>query len=343
MALHFRSLVGRTTEAEVPGRLSWRPSRPQCLPRASCRFQYLPRPDGLGRRQFGAACLLHAEHRAPFLQSGRLILTNRDGAAIWWWEMPADDNVTEAEIASSGSGFPESVCRRLCDGWHHLELESGFEAVCVRKGLIVASSWQRTPFDGRAWRAFADDQGEGVICPHTPPPITSAPFPETATLLSTGKMLVQVDNPGVHALAIGAVLSAAACGWMLGEAAQLEKSARIQIAETERLKNMLSNYELFDRVRKEQAELDDARVAAGSGRVGLALADVLELAASQNLQVRSFAIDNKELELVLRMPGAPAKLRILATKVEALPAFSNVSGRQSDIPGTTALIADVAV
>lgn len=337
-----RSLVARAIDPAALGRSLSRQPSATCVPRAKCRFEYVPRPDGLARRKFESACLLQAEHRAPFVISGKLTVVDRHGAAFWWWDAssPEDERQPESHIARNG--LPESVCRRLLDGWHHLRLETGFEAVFVQKGLVVGSAWQRMPFDGRAWRTFVDDQGEGRIGPHVPPPQIDAPLPTAAALQSRGRVLLKVTHPGARILTIAALTSAAACGWMLGQASQLNRMAKIDISEAARLEQVLKSYELYKHVREQQSELGQARDAAGSGQIGLALASALELAASQGLQVQAFSIDTQRLELVLLTPSDPAKLRLIAAKLESLAPFSEVAGRESDLPGTTRLTAKVA-
>lgn len=311
------------------------------MPRASCRFQYVPRPEGLASRKFEAACVLQAEHKAPFVKSGKLTLVDRHGAAFWWWEASLREDENEPNNRETCNGLPESVCRKLPDGWHHLRLETGFEAVLVQKGLVVGSAWQRLPFDGRAWRAFVDDQGEGRIGPHVPPPQFEVHFPAAAAIQSRGKVLVKVAHRGARLLAIGAIVAATACGWMLGQASQLNRSAKVDIGEAARLEQVLKNYELYEHVRQQRSELVQARNAAGNGQVGLALASALELASSQGLKVQAFSIDTQELDLVLHTPSDPAKLRMIAAKLESLPSFSEVTGRESDQPGTTRLTAKV--
>jgi hypothetical protein len=128
---------------------------------------------------------------------------------------------------------------------------------------------------------------------------------------------------------------------MLGQASQLNRSAKVDIGEAARLEQVLKNYELYEHVRQQRSELVQARNAAGNGQVGLALASALELASSQGLKVQAFSIDTQELDLVLHTPSDPAKLRMIAAKLESLPSFSEVTGRESDQPGTTRLTAKV--
>ncbi|MCW1400933.1 hypothetical protein OKA06_00835 [Novosphingobium sp. MW5] len=339
--LRVRSWGQPAFDAEALGHHWQWSSRPYCVPRSSCRFEYVVRPNGLPQRRFIAACLLQAEHRAPFLHSGKLILVDRAGAAIWWWDLASVEN-GNASGDSVGRGIPESACRKLPDGWHQLSLETGFEALLVQRGMVVGSAWQRTPFDGRAWRSFVDGTGEGRIGPHVPPQPALVDFPQHPAFRTGGRIVTGLTHRGVQLLMAGTVLSCIACGWMFGEAWQLRKIARSQVTEAIRLEEVLKNYDLYDQVRKEISDLSQAQEAAGQGALGIALASALELTAGQNLKVRSFSIRGTEFELVLVMPSDPAKLRVLAAKLEAHPAFSEVKSRDSAEPATASLVAKVS-
>lgn len=292
--------------------------------------------------EFDAACLLQAEHKAPFVDSDHLILQDRNGAAIWWWETSEDQGEdTLPRSGARGLGIPESLCRKLSEGWHHLRLETGFEALLVNKGLIVASAWRRLPFDGHAWRTFVEEQGEGRIGPHVPPALVSVPFPHSTALQSGGRVLASVRSPATLALASCTLAAVAVSSFWIGESAALERRAAIEIAEAQRIEPMLANYGLFARVRHEASELQDATKVAGRADIPVALASALELAASTGLQVLSFKIDEKDFEIVVRSQNGPTGLRGMAAKLEALPSFTGVSGSESETPETARLVAKV--
>ena len=156
-----------------------------------------------------------------------------------------------------------------------------------------------------------------------------------------GRVLVRAADP-MFRIAVGSALAAAALGgWWFGEAAAFEQAQVRQLREAERLERTLSDYALFASNRIERAEIDRARAIIGSGRAGIALARALRIASGLDLQVLSFRIDRKELEIGLRHDSDPALVRKMAAQLEALPEFSDLSGREADHSDSLRLTASV--
>lgn len=312
-----------------------RPSiRPRVLPRELCRFVYLPRPEYLASHKFEESCLLEARHKAPFAESAWLVLKDPNGASIWWWQC-------EADTPASNQDLPESLCHRLPDGWHHLRLDSGYEARHVLQGAVVASAWQRSPFGPHSWQAFIRDQHFARIGPQLPPPAAVLPMPAIPQRQVRGRVLVRAADPLLRFAAGSALAAAAIGGWWFGETAAFEQVQARQSREAQRLERTLSDYALFASTRMERAEIERARSIVGSGRAGIALARALRIASGLDLQVLSFRIDRKELEIGLRRDTDPALVRKLAAQLEALPEFSALSGRDADHSDSLRLTASV--
>lgn len=306
-----------------------------------CRFAYLERPAGLSRYQFETACLLQARCKPPFVQSGHLVLQNRDGAAIWWWDEAA--LLLEANSAGrpSASTIPESVSQQLPDGWYHVRLAEGFEARHVERGMVIGSAWRRQPFGQSDWQAFVSGEGGALVGPCVPPSIIDADTLRFTARPGGGRVLERAISWQERAI-FAAVLGAAVLGgWWHGEAAGLARSTERAVKETARLEQVMSEYALFVKTRKEQALLSAAQAAAGNGTAAIRFAAVLRLAAARKLQVTDLRLDQSELALSVRFDGPGTGLRALAGELEALPHFSDVTASPGAEPGEMRLLAKV--
>lgn len=333
-----RSLNGNWSETDPP---SGRLIAPAIVPRSLCRFEYLERPARLGRHEFEAACLLRAEHKAPFVDAGSMVIGGRDGVGIWWWDAAAWANMNDAPQNRASRHLPESLCANLPDGWHHICLDIGYEARLVRRQMVVASIWRRSAFIKAEWQdvvALADPGGDVAI--PLPPTIRIERSHLTARVRG-GKELRRPMAAAEKVLGAGLLLASILGGWWQGEAATLAENAARNQAEAMRLERFTASYELFSKIRSDLQELDAAERALGKTTTATDLATILAQVANAGLSLSSIQLDREHLRLAVRTEGDVDRLRAVAAQIEALPGFVHVAAQDGEGVGEMILSAKV--
>lgn len=312
------------------------------IPRHSCRFEYVPRTAGLSRYQFEIAGLLQARCKAPFTASDHIVLHNRYGLAIWWWDREACLSNTALPATHSHQVLPESICQALPDGWHHLRLTEGFELRHIERGMVIGSAWRRQPFGLADWQAFLNDEGGDLIAPDMPPPVVDARnFPRLHGATG-GRRLIRATSMKEHLISMSLVSAFVLGGALLGLASAHATAAEIATSEATRLESFLQSYHLFARIRKEQARIRAAHSVAGNGTGAIRFALVLQMTAKHKLQVSALQLDTNSLLLTVVTTGSARNLRALAAELEALPFLSEVAATQGEQTGEMQLTAKVA-
>lgn len=341
MSSHFPLLGSGGAERQQSAEGVGRHNVSLVIPRSLCRFLYVERPDALSRYQFEAACLLQARCQAPFVDPCHLILRDRRGAAIWWWDSAALGSETGSAARPACDGIPQSVAQKLPDGWYHLRLGDGFEARHVERGMVIGSAWRRQPFSQSDWHAFVSGEGGALIAPYAPPSIIDAESLPSLRRVRSGRVLVRAVSPQERLIITGALLASVLGGWWHGEAAGRARAAELANAEAARLEQVIGSYDLFVRARKEQGRLRSAQAAAGNGTGAIRFATVLRLAAQRKVQVNAFRLDQSELVLVARADGSSSSLRSLASQLEAMPYLSRVTASAGQRSGEMQLTARI--
>jgi hypothetical protein len=333
-----RSRNGNRLDTDPPrGRLI----APAIIPRSLCRFEYLERPDHLGRQQFEAACLLRAEHKAPFVDAGSIVIGGRDGVGIWWWDAAAWANINDAPQNQASRDLPESLCANLSDGWHHICLDIGYEARLVRRQMVVASIWRRTAFIKAEWQhvvALAEPDGDVAI------PLPPAVRIERSHLTAQMRGGTELRRPMAAAekvLFTGLLLVSILGGWWQGEATTLAENAARNKAEAMRLERFTASYELFSKIHSDLQELDAAQRALGRTTTATDLATLLAQVANAGLSLSSMQLDREHLRLAVRTGGDVDRLRAVAAQIEALPSFVHVAAQDGEGVGEMILLAEV--
>lgn len=312
------------------------------IPRHSCRFEYVPRTAGLSRYQFESAGLLQVRCKAPFTATDHVVLRNRYGLAIWWWDREACQSNAALPATPSNQVLPESVCQALPDGWHHLRLTEGFELRHIERGMVIGSAWRRQPFGLGDWQAFLNDEGGDLIAPEMPPPVVDARSFPRLRRVSGGRRLTRVTSMKERLLVISLLGAFVLGGGLLGQASAHATAAEIAASEATRLEKFLQSYHLFSRIRKEQARIRAAHAAAGNGAGAIRFALILQMTAKRKLQVSALQLDASSLALTVVTTGSARNLSALAAELEALPFLSEVAARQGEQAGEMQLAAKVA-
>lgn len=311
------------------------------IARSACRFEYVERPPGLSRYQFETACLLQARLKPPFVETGHLVIQDRHGAAIWWWDQAALGAPSAVGRTQPRRVLPESVGQHLPDGWYHLRLEDGFEARHIERGMVIGSAWRRQSFGQSDWQAFVRGEGGALVGPCVPPSIMDATSLPVMARIGGGRVLLRAVSWKERAALAAALLAVVLGGWWHGAAHRQLEAASSARAETDRLDKLIASYDLFVAARKERARLLAAQTAAGSGTAGIRFAAVLRMAAARQLQVIELKLDSSELAVTLRTDASVNGLRALAGELEALPHFSQVTARNGARAGEMQLDAKV--
>lgn len=314
---------------------------PAIIPRSLCRFEYFERPAQLGRQEFEAACLLRAELKPPFVDAGSIVIGDRDGVGIWWWDAGAWANMTEAPQNRASRYLPESLCANLPDGWHHISLDTGYEARLVRRQMVVASVWRRTAFIKAEWQdivALAEPGGDAGI---PLPPAARIERSHLTPQLRGGRELRHPMAAAEKLLLVGLLLASILGGWWQGEAATLAENATRNQAEAVRLERFTASYELFARIRSDLQELDAAQRALGRTSTATDLATILAQVASAGLSLSSMQLDREQLRISVQTQGDVERLRAVATQIEALPGFVHVAAQDGESAGEMILSAKV--
>jgi hypothetical protein len=312
------------------------------LPREALRFAYFARPPEVSRHAFHSSCLLQASYQAPFANPGYMALHDRRGVAIWWWNAEGPLAVPKGGPPAGLKVIPEPVCQPLEDGFHHLHLDSGFEARCIRNGMVVGSAWRRSPFDRIAWQDFLEAHGAAPGELAAGPPIAVDPPPVLTARPCGGRPLLKAVHPRERLLALALATTGAAGAWWHGEAAAFAAAQSQVEGETVRLAGIVRNYDLMVSAREDQARIAEARRLAGTGAAALRLIRVLRLVAGHDLKISTIRLDGEQLDLLLAAGADAAKLRALATEIESLPEFSSVVGTPGPDGGQMRLTAKVA-
>ena len=316
-------------------------SKNEIIPRHVCRFEYIKRTSGLKRHQFQASCLLQARYSAPFLTSESIVIQDSDGAAIWWWDAAAGSTEGHTATKAKRTSLPESVCAQLPDGWHHIRLECGYEARHVQRGMVIHSTWKRTPFELSDWINLQggniNDPQHGVAVPV----VTDAPPLQEPFRPRGGRILSHVISTRDSVLITAAVFSAALGGWWHGKAEAINQSTAVAKAEADRLERFVSSYDLFARSRAQQAHIKVANDILGPSRAPTDLIATLSIVEKRNLQVSSAKIDSKTFEISIVPDANPDKLRSIAASIEAMPGIAQVVSRDADGASEIMLTADV--
>lgn len=314
---------------------------PGIIPRNLCRYEYLTRPARLRRKQFEAACLLRAEHKAPFVDAGSMIIRGRDGVAIWWWDAAAWAIANDSPADASRRDIPESLCASLPDGWHHICLENGYEARLVRRQMVIASTWRRSAFDEAEWQEVVRHAETDVAVPVPLPPALRIERSDLTARIQGGSVLRRPMAAADKALIAGLLLASLPGGWWQGEAASLADNATRSSAEAVRLERFVAHYKLFSEVRSDLRELNAAQRELGRTTTATDLAAILTKVADANLSVSSMQLDREALRLAVQTGGDAERLRTVAAQIEALPGFANVDARDGDSKGEVVLSAEV--
>lgn len=330
------------SEADSP---TGRWAAPAIIPRNLCRFEYFERPTGLRRQQFEAACLLCAEHKAPFVDAGSIVIRGRDGVGIWWWDAAAwaslNDGPQGGPQNAHSRDLPESLCASLPDGWHHIYLESGYEARLVRRQMVIASTWRRSAFGAAEWQdvvALADPDGDVAI---PLPPAFHIERSQLTARVRGGTVLRRPMGAAEKGLLAGLLLASALGGWWQGEAATLAETAARSEAEAARLERFVARYELFSQIRSDLQELNAAQRALGQTTAATDLATILAQVANANLSLSSMQLDREQLRLAVQTGGDVDRLRTVAAQIEALPGFVHVAAQDGESEGEMILSAEV--
>lgn len=341
--LYYRFLAtgGRGAEQREGAFELSAPAAGAIIARSLCRFEYVARPAGLSRYQFEKACLLQASMKPPFVESGHLILQDRRGAAIWWWDQAALKAEGSADGGLRPGAIPESVGQHLPDGWYHLQLADGFEARHIERGMVIGSAWRRQSFGQSDWEAFVSGEGGALVGPCAPPSSIDARALPVAAKPGGGRALVRAVSWQERAAVAGILAAAILGGWWHGAAAGHLHAAKTVAQEAARLETLIGSYDLFVTARQERARLVAAQTAAGEGTAAIRFAAVLRLIAGHKLQVVDLRLDQSELSALLRVEGPASGLRALAGELEALPHFSQVAASAGARPGEMQLNAKV--
>jgi hypothetical protein len=318
-----------------------RRAAPAIIPRHLCRFEYFPRPAGLRRQQFEAACLLRAEHKAPFLDAGSLVIRGRDGVGIWWWDAAAWASLGYNPQNPAAADIPESLCASLPDGWHHIRLENGYEARLVRQNTVIASTWRRSAFGKVEWQdvvALADADRDTAV---PLPPVSDIERSQLAARVRGGTVLRRPMGAAEKGLLAGLLLASVLGGWWQGEATALAEAAARNEAEAVRLERFVAGYELFSQMRSDLEELNAAQRALGQTTPATDLATILAQIANANLSLSSMQLDREQLRLAVQTGGDIERLRSVAAQIEGLPSFVHVAAQDGDSDGEIILSAEV--
>lgn len=345
----WRKLLSRFPNAEASGSGTNAPAgswaAPATIPRNLCRFEYLERPAGLRRQQFEAASLLRAEHKAPFVDAGSMVIRGRDGVGIWWWDAGAWASLAHGPQGdphhAPGRDLPESLCANLPDGWHHIHLDHGYEARLIRGQMVIASVWRRSPFGAAEWQevvALADPASDGAI---PLPPALRIERSQLTARLRGGTLLRRPISRGEQGLLAGLLLACVLGGWWQGEAATLAEAAARSEAEAVRLERFVARYELFSRSRSDLQELNAAQRALGHTTTATDLATILASIANADLSLTAMQLDREQLRLAVRTGGDVDRLRTVAAQIEALPGFAHVAAQDGEGDGEMILSAEV--
>lgn len=341
----WRKLLSRSPNGKTldPGADSpaGRRAAPAIIPRNLCRFEYFERPARLRRQQFEAACLLRAEHKAPFVDAGSMVIRGRDGVGIWWWDAAAWAVLNNRPQNAPSRDLPESLCASLPDGWHHIYLEDGYEARLVHRQMVIASTWRRSAFGAAEWQdvvALVDPDGDVAI---PLPPAFHIERSQLTARVRGGTVLRHPMAAVEKGLLAGLLLASILGGWWQGEASTLAETAARSKAEAIRLEQFVARYELFSRIRSDLQELDDAQRALGPTTAATDLATILAKVANANLSLSSMQLDREQLRLAVQTGGDVDRLGTVAAQIEALPGFTHVAAQNGESDGEMILSAEV--
>lgn len=313
----------------------------EIVPRHLCRFEYIKRPTGLKRHQFQASCLLQAQYSAPFINSESVVIQDRYGAAIWWWDAATGADEYRSVSKTKRPALPESICVQLPEGWHHIRLNCGFEARHVRRGMVVQSTWKRTPFEISDWENLQGSDIDATQHSVVVPVVTDAPTLPEPLRPRGGRVLSHVISTRDAVVIVAAVFAAALGGWWHGKAESIDRSTAVATAEADRLERFISTYDLFARGRAQQAHIKVANDILGPSRAATDLMATLSIVEKRNLQVSSAKIDSKTLEISIIPDGDADKLRSIAASIEAMPGIAQIVSRDADGASEIMLTADV--
>lgn len=266
-------------------------------------------------------------------------MQNRNGLAIWWWDAAAFAD--EFHLSGPRRGdVPDSIAQKLPDGWYHLQLDMGYEARRVEKGMVTASVWRRAPFTDADWQAMAAEQGGEV--PAIPPPLSVIDAPRIPARAYGGRIVRKPMANEERLFLLFLFVAAIFGGWWHGQAASLEQAAAKTEREAVRLEAFVARYPLFAEIRSDLVELNAAQKALGRTTAASDLAQVLGHVSASGLQLATFELDDSRLELGLVAGDEDDRIRTLAAQVEAMPAFVNVAAQPADADGRTLLAAEVS-
>lgn len=284
---------------------------------------------------------MQAQYSAPFLNSESIVVQDRYGAAIWWWDAATGSDESRTVGKTKRPALPESICVQLPDGWHHIRLDCGFEARYVQRGMVVQSTWKRTPFELSDWENLQgsdiDDTQHSVVAPF----LTDAPPVPEPFRPRGGRVLSHVISTRDALVIVAAVFAAALGGWWHGKAESIDRSTAVATAEADRLERFISSYDLFAQGRAQQAHIKAANEILGPSRAATDLMASLSIVEKRNLQVSSAKIDSKTFEISIIPDADPDKLRSIAASIEAMPGIAQIVSRDADGASEIMLTADV--
>lgn len=293
----------------------------------------------MARGAFAASCLLRARLKAPFVDCRHVLMQDRAGVSIWWWDAAALFGEAGRE-QSRVRDVPESICQKLPDGWYHLQLENGYEARHVRRGMVIASFWRRTPFSAEDW-CDTVAPGQDHMAVDVPP--LSIVEPATGPVRPTGGRVVRAPMAaGEKLLLLALFLASVLGGWWQGQATALQRSAQKANREAERLEAFVSRYPLFAEIRSDLRDINAAQKALGRTTAATDLAQVLAHVSDSGLQLVAFELDDARLELRIVTGADDDRIRTLAARIEAMAAFVHVAAQSADADGEMQLTAEVS-
>jgi hypothetical protein len=277
--------------------------------------------DALTRSQRARAARVFAEANAPFVQSGLLVLENKSGASIWYWD--------EARLAEFGLGSvrpvsPETVWRPTGDGWRIIACLEGFEAQYWLGGALLASNWRRTEHTAEQWRGFVlSVEGAEHEAPDEPP------TPALTDLTDTSWRRAQVRKPlGWRDAELGAwtiaVCMAALALFLAGQALRYGMETRHFEKRSAALEARVASDEDTARSRAFVQTMSDFRAATDGGGALRAMTEAFATLSRFGVEASQWSFDGERFSMLIDdVTGRP--VRDIVSAMERSPTLCAVT------------------
>ena len=291
------------------------------ISRALCQYRLFQPPAHLKPAHAAVAARAWAKAHSPFADPEILLLrTPSAGIGVWFWDRARTEGRASERCA------PESLYRADGEGWRIVTCAEGFEAQRWGGGVLLASTWRRTPFTREQWLAFVlgTEAAEGEA-PELPPTPESLPL-----LADTHWRRARIGPPlswrdaekiGGSVAVVGLCLSA----FFVAQALKATNDAATDTRATASITARIAQDHDAQRTREFESLIGDYNGITQQSDVLAAVADAFQVYTHFGLQVTSWRASHAEIHASIAGSLPQIPLRDVVRELEAKPTLCGVT------------------